>query len=149
MRGEDTHGSSGVPLPPWITPACAGKTTDSESFTFLGEDHPRMRGEDSSHTVPATLAAGSPPHARGRQGDDVLAHFVFRITPACAGKTLIHFFAHGVLKDHPRMRGEDGVFMKRIGGIVGSPPHARGRLHERQGGFQGAGITPACAGKTF
>ena len=30
----------------WITPACAGKTSDWKSATDMAKDHPRMRGED-------------------------------------------------------------------------------------------------------
>ena len=86
MRGEDSMKSrppfakSGSPphargrpagrrrlqVRPWITPACAGKTTGSCRASRMLADHPRMRGEDKED--PAFLAdwRGSPPHARGR-----------------------------------------------------------------------------------
>ena len=34
-----------------ITPACAGKTNIQQEMTLLKEDHPRMRGEDSTQTI--------------------------------------------------------------------------------------------------
>ena len=50
-----------------ITPACAGKTWAEEKNRFGNRDHPRMRGEDMTELSTCPIAAGSPPHARGRQ----------------------------------------------------------------------------------
>ena len=49
-----------------ITPACAGKTCRPRSRRRRPEDHPRMRGEDSSRPTQQKRSVGSPPHARGR-----------------------------------------------------------------------------------
>ena len=107
MRGEDTHGSSGVPEPPGspphargrprrsvaktvrggITPACAGKTVHSADAAPILSDHPRMRGEDLKNAITAEAKAGSPPHARGRLFVNARDPVDKRITPACAGKT--------------------------------------------------------------
>ena len=92
-----------------ITPACAGKTGASGEMEGLGEDHPRMRGEDAVGAYDQEAGAGSPPHARGRRMRRTGKENRTRITPACAGKT----FGGGVLGlvwgDHPRMRGEDSA----------------------------------------
>ena len=111
-----------------ITPACAGKTYRAFQQGNASKDHPRMRGEDVSAMLKLLFPIGSPPHARGRQeGDDAEIEEI-RITPACAGKTPEGRFVRltcpgspphargrlsvlqnlaAVLRDHPRMRGED------------------------------------------
>ena len=50
-----------------ITPACAGETRPLAERFSRNTDHPRMRGEDFNAFSLPTLAAGSPPHARGRR----------------------------------------------------------------------------------
>ena len=48
-----------------------------------------MRGEDPSLEAEAEFKRGSPPHARGRLTERSNKEMLQRITPACAGKTLI------------------------------------------------------------
>ena len=112
----------------WITPACAGKTSECAHSAMLCQDHPRMRGEDGAMQIVGRRQMGSPPHARGRQYATASSSNIYRITPACAGKT----------GSPPHARGRPG----------GSPPHARGRplVIPRLDPLRG--ITPACAGKT-
>ena len=116
---------------PRITPACAGKTGAASARQRAAPDHPRMRGEDDAFAVGGVADFGSPPHARGRHVYDVNSLYPYGITPACAGKTKlllngIHFFG-----DHPRMRGEDTTLFEGAKRVLGSPPHARGRLLNR------------------
>ena len=87
-----------------------------------------MRGEDMNSSKITFVTSGSPPHARGRHGIDVIYGVPSGITPACAGKTAPCQTALHGHADHPRMRGED---LQKIW----------------VGDFDG-GITPACAGKT-
>ena len=129
MRGEDFNTRQNYRFECGITPACAGKT--------------------SSPQAPPEGSSGSPPHARGR-------HVLFgdrqnsaRITPACAGKTLRSSYNHGMMADHPRMRGEDYISKVKVGRFFGSPPHARGRRFPCVRVDKVLGITPACAGKTL
>ena len=70
-----------------ITPACAGKTMLAFPLYRHKEDHPRMCGENNSLTQTTTVSKGSPPHVRGKPRRSGLPFLVFRITPACAGKT--------------------------------------------------------------
>ena len=70
-----------------ITPACAGKTSSRRRSPFRLRDHPRMRGEDLVAVGDPRMAAGSPPHARGRPLIPTALKNTRRITPACAGKT--------------------------------------------------------------
>ena len=110
-----------------ITPACAGKTDRSQIRVRLRSDHPRMRGEDIIRDLKSQVDGGSPPHARGRRIDLVRDEALFRITPACAGKTFETSANNASLGDHPRMRGEDRAEHLDISNMSGSPPHARGR----------------------
>ena len=72
-----------------ITPACAGKTKALAGVDRHVEDHPRMRGEDTTLKKFEYPSIGSPPHARGRQLREPRFRHFTGITPACAGKTLI------------------------------------------------------------
>ena len=67
------------------------------------------------------------------RGEDVgvvsLDHELFRLTPACAGKTCRRRRFQSTAGAHPRMRGEDAALRRR-----------------RQ---RDQGLTPACAGKTI
>ena len=108
-----------------------------------------MRGEDQGmHDVNGDLR-GSPPHARGRRQSTRIRVGERRITPACAGKTRRDGFGDQKVWDHPRMRGEDLNATVGGGFLMGSPPHARGRLQCVSNKERKYGITPACAGKTL
>ena len=107
-----------------------------------------MRGEDACGLYAVMGVSGSPPHARGRLQSHSCQTFVFRITPACAGKTPRRVAPMLWITDHPRMRGEDNCCSFRNKGASGSPPHARGRPKARSRVVRGTRITPACAGKT-
>ena len=99
-------------------------------FAILGtrSDHPRMRGEDEDTVLYRNMEAGSPPHARGRLLRGVLSDVGGGITPACAGKTPPPPGQTSQEQDHPRMRGEDASMFCIDAELLGSPPHARGRL---------------------
>ena len=132
-----------------ITPACAGKTSRRLSGRISRTDHPRMRGEDATMPPAFNSIAGSPPHARGRPVPHMVLAYVRGITPACAGKTSWAAGETVIVKDHPRMRGEDPSTTAIQENNTRSPPHARGRP-DPQGPFTFfVGITPACAGKTI
>ena len=68
-----------------------------------------MRGEDETFREMQGIAAGSPPHARGRLAGSHRLENNRRITPACAGKTAGQTAFSALKPDHPRMRGEDTV----------------------------------------
>ena len=131
-----------------ITPACAGKTLSGPGPSGRVRDHPRMRGEDPPLRRRPRQVKGSPPHARGRPCRYIRASSGRRITPACAGKTPRPLPARLPSPDHPRMRGEDDPQGEARDYLVGSPPHARGRLRRGRCNARATRITPACAGKT-
>ena len=49
-----------------ITPACAGKSQQTDKIFPPTEDHPRMRGEKDLQLKAECQQEGSPPHARGK-----------------------------------------------------------------------------------
>ena len=168
MRGEDVTpvapGVEGTGSPPHargrrtplarlsqtigITPACAGKTPRTHTEARHCPDHPRMRGEDIKRRNSGSISGGSPPHARGRLTTPASRRIPFWITPACAGKTPTIPLSFSIMRDHPRMRGEDQSGLGPVESELGSPPHARGRLGVSFRPSPISGITPACAGKT-
>ncbi len=79
--GEEQH--------PGITPACAGKTCSDHYLTSIYRDHPRLRGKDLIGINNWLPDSGSPPLARERREFIVIVYSTLRITPACAGKTII------------------------------------------------------------
>ena len=110
-----------------ITPACAGKTTTHPASTDAYKDHPRLRGENDLRPVPAEMVSGSPPLARGKRAWEGLTEARDRITPACAGKTVFFVVTLDADRDHPRLRGENGVRVCFTRQVKGSPPLARGK----------------------
>ena len=89
MRGEDYRAYKHAGLFVRITPACAGKTCAEMRISEATSDHPRMRGEDVLIAFDPGRHNGSPPHARGRRGQDFVPGGRAGITPACAGKTAV------------------------------------------------------------
>ena len=106
-----------------------------------------MRGEKVHHTVFHKFELGSPPLARGKELHFTHRSTWFRITPACAGKSVEIAFIYPVRRDHPRLRGEKTLQTAGVLIVVGSPPLARGKVCADDGPSRFHGITPACAGK--
>ena len=104
-RGAGRRCVSPTPAP-GITPACAGSRPDLWGFGGIVGDHPRVRGEQTHTSSPATCTPGSPPRARGAVDDDVPDVRARGITPACAGSRVRSSWAGFAAGDHPRVRGE-------------------------------------------
>ena len=87
VRGKpiDTSPSTAT----WITPACAGKTFSASKRLGKNTDHPRVCGENRMHSLSPLQSNGSPPRVRGKQLPAGRLPASPRITPACAGKTLL------------------------------------------------------------
>ena len=69
------------------------------------------------------------------------------ITPAYAGKRLIHHDRRKTNWDHPRVCGEKDCQGEERRRRTGSPPRMRGKDSAQPGRGAGPGITPAYAGK--
>lgn len=112
-----------------ITPACAGSTHPTNFHSFVPEDHPRLRGEYIFEVGLIGREQGSSPLARGIRRSVIYYLCWMRITPACAGSTILSFRVD--------LRNQ------------GSPPLARGVRKANQSNKITKGITPACAGSTM
>ena len=131
-----------------ITPACAGKTLKERRPNEGRGDHPRVCGENAISPRHAHRRAGSPPRVRGKPRAPLRSRVAVGITPACAGKTSEQSAFRAILRDHPRVCGENyGIDPEKIV-RPGSPPRVRGKLAAGEKSLAEAGITPACAGKT-
>ena len=146
VRGKVTFALAGG-LIPGITPACAGKRSDSCRNQPPRGDHPRLCGEKQICMKCASRKSGSPPLVRGKAPSSSARKRVKRITPACAGKSWIHPQNFLALRDHPRLCGEKFVSVIVAYWIVGSPPLVRGKESIALKPSPTNRITPACAGK--
>ena len=128
MRGEGFHARDREVSCLGNTPACAGKARMRSARAWRAGKHPRMRGEGVQYHQTLFLILETPPHARGRRGDQWKYDKEARNTPACAGKARPACTGHVLTRKHPRMRGE-GVPLEELEPCIQeTPPHARGRL---------------------
>ena len=132
-----------------ITPAYAGKRAASAREAYFIWDHPRVCGEKSNECVKPEIPQGSPPRMRGKVANTWLGRTNMGITPACAGKSSTATRAARSTGDHPRVCGEKSKYRLQINWWLGSPPRVRGKAERPTGLLCAAGITPACAGKSF
>ena len=88
------------------------------------------------------------PACAGKTLDLANASIEGGLIPACAGKTFIRVFARGPLGAHPRVCGENRAFDVLSIGRMGSSPRVRGKPWRNDGAESGWGLIPACAGKT-
>ena len=111
------------------------------------QDHPRVRGEKIPDGDELPEVMGSPPRARGKDFSTHMPNSRLRITPACAGKSLLYKVEGCEGWDHPRVRGEKWTTTWPGAVVSGSPPRARGKVITHVPRSTEIGITPACAGK--
>ena len=65
-----------------------------------------MCGEKGWSVSQSPILVGSPPHVRGKGDFSILCRLSLRITPACAGKSVLNALVRFTWQDHPRMCGE-------------------------------------------
>ena len=98
---------------PWhlfrITPACAGTTHTFPSICSVCRDHPRVCGNHSGIWSMSAGMKGSPPRVREPRAVLVRPWHLFRITPACAGTTVVFGRCRQGYEDHPRVCGNHSV----------------------------------------
>ena len=110
-----------------ITPAGAGKTSDSNAVYGASKDHPRRCGENSAWHCQQHVRKGSPPQVRGKHKMKAIWIKGERITPAGAGKTTLMETSRWICWDHPRRCGENMCITRTAPGFLGSPPQVRGK----------------------
>ena len=133
----------------WITPACAGKRQPFFSVVHHHRDHPRVCGEKLPERSTLKHATGSPPRVRGKVLPRGAEMPLGGITPACAGKSGEWWRIPRSRWDHPRVCGEKSWMVTGYCTLQGSPPRVRGKVPLAHFHLSGAGITPACAGKSL
>ena len=69
-----------------FTPTCVGKILLKMKCSRHWTVHPHMRGENNSVEEPASIFAGSPPHAWGKLIALNALGAPLRFTPTCVGK---------------------------------------------------------------
>ena len=131
-----------------ITPACAGKTDQVETWDRGRRDHPRVCGKNSIKLSTPSRLMGSPPRVREKLHFRLDNSSTLRITPACAGKTSRYLPIPTPSRDHPRVCGKNIDNFRTGWQEVGSPPRVREKLVIIVNRAANIGITPACAGKT-
>jgi len=114
-----------------------------------GGDHPRVRGEHIDDLVGRAIQKGSSPRARGAQPAGFGDTDRPGIIPACAGSTMPTSQVFGLIRDHPRVRGEHFVQDDEELAFLGSSPRARGAPIPGTSDPAPTGIIPACAGSTY
>ena len=89
-----------------ITPACAGNSPSLHLHNEGRKDHPRVCGEQRPPGTPPAAPSGSPPRVRGTGMvfENVVGQT--RITPACAGNSMVMKRLEALYEDHPRVCGE-------------------------------------------
>ena len=87
VRGKETE-KSDCDDKRRITPACAGKRYAVPLYPPPLKDHPRVCGEKPDRILWEHWKEGSPPRVRGKvlNSEEFVDHY--RITPACAGKSI-------------------------------------------------------------
>ena len=108
-----------------------------------------MCGENISGFVSGVLGFGSPPRVRGKRLDCGPHAHGGGLTPACAGKTVGATPCPPGTSAHPRVCGENTARAPGLIAASGSPPRVRGKRRRPRRPEPCAGLTPACAGKTF
>ena len=105
VRGTD-YFQRVMPATTRITPACAGNRRMDTSCWMGRRDHPRVCGEQLFRYQEISGKLGSPPRVRGTAFPSGSGWRLRRITPACAGNSIVtspHIRPSG---DHPRVCGE-------------------------------------------
>ena len=132
-----------------ITPAYAGKRIPYFAACFTISDHPRLCGEKLSRCDDLRSGVGSPPPMRGKERRSFSRAATGRITPAYAGKSLLHRNNQDQNEDHPRLCGEKATMRRFSCTLSGSPPPMRGKVRETLHIINNYRITPAYAGKSW
>ena len=131
-----------------IIPALAGNTELVSNRQWIGEDHPRSRGEYSCQPPSISDAIGSSPLSRGILARSWRGVAGGGIIPALAGNTGRLGSRGWGWGDHPRSRGEYLAYLYYIPGLRGSSPLSRGILYPISRAIASTGIIPALAGNT-
>ena len=107
-----------------------------------------MCGENVKLPASKSRISGSSPRVRGKLLPSRCVAPRRRLIPACAGKTYALHCGRRWTGAHPRVCGENNMFLKVLVWTGGSSPRVRGKQALVEVKTAMAGLIPACAGKT-
>ena len=132
-----------------LIPAHAGKTRPACLPSRPWPAHPRSRGENHAVVTSLQMPAGSSPLTRGKLCVFKIGDAGARLIPAHAGKTFRAPPGIGLVRAHPRSRGENTVTSASGRRSPGSSPLTRGKLELTPVYDAARRLIPAHAGKTL
>ena len=127
-------------------PACAGSRVVEHQTKRLRAVHPRVRGEQDPGAMILPFLSGSSPRARGAGQIAIFLLECSRFIPACAGSSSADPAESSPIPVHPRVRGEQAVYLARHRQPDGSSPRARGAGFHDDSPSRRFRFIPACAG---
>ncbi len=132
----------------WYTPTCVGKTVSGMKKPPPTRYTPTCVGKTAELKRRGLEAVGTPPHAWGKHCGKQITRISHRYTPTCVGKTPFIVETASSYAVHPHMRGENGANGQARAVLVGTPPHAWGKLPTLLNFLTCSRYTPTCVGKT-
>ena len=107
-----------------------------------------MCGEQLLTPFTLSRVLGSSPRVRGADGSNHMLAHSNGIIPACAGSSWKHKLIIIVVRDHPRVCGEQTGLVLKISRALGSSPRVRGAVMKFIAERDRRRIIPACAGSS-
>ena len=95
------------------------------------QDHPRVCGKNFCSSWCLSRRWGSPPRVREKPMFSAGNEVMYRITPACAGKTNVPTLSAILPWDHPRVCGKNILLMITTNLNEGSPPRVREKPNDK------------------
>ena len=111
-----------------ITPTHVGKSRRWRGKQDGGWDHPHPCGEKQSYCHNLPFREGSPPPMWGKGISAIKRPSKHRITPTHVGKSRWCDRNYICGRDHPHPCGEKCSSLRRLTGIIGSPPPMWGKV---------------------
>ena len=130
-------------------PAYAGKTMIPHAAKSLGQEHPRVCGENSADFGGCRGRSGTSPRMRGKPGHHRSLGPPPRNIPAYAGKTCAAAIFRHSSAEHPRVCGENASQPGNFDSMAGTSPRMRGKPACTQLPTSCTRNIPAYAGKTI
>ena len=131
-----------------LTPACAGSTTTTRPAAMNTSTYPRVCGEHHTPGEGEPDDVDLPPRVRGARCAIAGLRVPERLTPACAGSTLLQPHVAHLVSTYPRVCGEHPSQPTLPIRSVDLPPRVRGAQTTRTNDQDSPRLTPACAGST-
>ena len=135
-------------VPDRLTPACAGSTRHGAGADRLCSTYPRVCGEHRRTTGRPRTTTDLPPRVRGALFPVEHQPARRRLTPACAGSTLLDGGVCLSMSTYPRVCGEHVTARRYACTRDDLPPRVRGAPRYCHQPIVRHRLTPACAGST-